>query len=53
MTLNFKVGGGIDQRTTGVAHRVGVTDIDIAAQAGAQKRVEPAVYGDNVVALPR
>lgn len=53
VALNFKVGGGIDQRATGVAHRVGVTDIDVAAQAGAQQRIESAVHGDNVIALPR
>ena len=44
---------GIDQRATGVAHRVGISYIHVAAQASAQQRVEPAVHGDNVVALPR
>ena len=52
MALNFKVGGGIDQRTTCVAHRVGIPHIYIAAQSRAQQRVEPAVHGDNVIALP-
>ena len=52
MALNFKVGGGIDQRATCVAYRVGISYIYVAAQAGAQQRVEPAVHGDNVVALP-
>ncbi len=52
MALNFKVGGGIDQRTTCVAHRVGIPHIYIAAQSRAQQCVEPAVHGDNVIALP-
>ena len=43
---------GIDQRATGVAHRVGISYIHVATQASAQQRVEPAVHGDNVVALP-
>ena len=52
MALNFKVSGGIDQRATYIAHRVGISHINIAAQARAQQRIEPAVHGDNVVALP-
>lgn len=52
VAFNFKVGGGIDQRTARVAHRVGISYIYVAAQTGAQQRVEPAVRGDNVVALP-
>ena len=53
MTLNFKVGGSIDQRAAGVAHRVGISHIHVAAQSRAQQCVESAVHGDNVVALPR
>ena len=53
MALNFKVGGGIDQRATRVAHRVRISYIHVAAQAGTQQRVESAVYGNNMVALPR
>ena len=53
MALNFKVDGGFDQRTTRITHRVGVPYIYIAAQSRAQQCVEPAVHGDNVVALPR
>ena len=52
MALNFKVGGGIDQRATCIAHRVGIPHIYVAAHAGAQQRVEPAVHGDDVIALP-
>ena len=53
MALYLKSFGGIDQRAAGVAHRVGVPHIHVAAQPRAQQRVEPAVHGDNVVALPR
>lgn len=53
VAFNFKGYGGIDQRTARIAHRIGVTDIYVAAQAGTQQRIQPAVYGDNVVALPR
>lgn len=52
VALYFKGFGGIDQRTTRVAHRVGIPHIYVAAQASAQQCVEPAVHGDNVVALP-
>ena len=52
VALNFKVGGGIDQRTARIAHRVGISHIYIAAQAGAQQRIESTVHSDNVVALP-
>ena len=53
VTLNFKVGGNIDQHAAGVTHRVGISHIHVAAQSRAQQRVEPAIHGDNVVALPR
>ncbi len=53
VALNFKVGGGIDQRTACVAHRIGISYIHVAAQAGTQQSVESAIHGDNVVALPR
>lgn len=53
MALNFKVGGGIDQRTTRITHRVGIPHIYVAAQAGAQQRIESTIHSDNVVALPR
>ena len=36
VALNFKVGGGIDQRTTRITHRVGIPHIHVAAQAGTQ-----------------
>ena len=52
MTLYLKGLGGIDQRTAGVAHRVGISHIYIAAQPCAQQRVEPAIHSDDVVALP-
>lgn len=52
MAFYFKGFGGIDQRTTCVAHRVGVPHIHIAAQSRAQQRVKSAVHGDDVVALP-
>lgn len=52
VALNFKIGGGIDQRATCIAHRVGIPHIYVAAQAGDQQRIESAVHGDNVVALP-
>ena len=52
MALNFKVGGGIDQLSARIAYRVGIPHIYVAAQASAQQCVEPAVHGDNVVALP-
>lgn len=51
--LNFKVGGGIDQSATCIAHRVGIPHIYVATQSRAQQRVEPAVHSDNVIALPR
>ena len=53
MAFYFKIGSGIDQSASRVAHRVGIPHIHIAAQPGAQQRVEPAVHCDNVVALPR
>ncbi len=53
VTLNFKICSGIDKRSTGVAYRVGVTNIYVASQPGAQQGIQPAVHGDNVVALPR
>lgn len=52
MALNFKVGGGIDQRATCIAHRIGISYIYVAAQPRDQQRVEPAVHGDDVIALP-
>lgn len=53
VALNFKVGGGIDQRATCIAHRIGIPYIYVAAKSRAQQRVEPSVHGDNVAALPR
>lgn len=53
VALYFKGFGGIGQRTTRIANRVGIPHIHIAAQTGAQQRVEPAVHSDNVIALPR
>lgn len=44
--------GGIYQRTTRVAYRVGIPHINVTAQAGAQQRVESAVHSDDVIALP-
>ena len=52
MALNFKVLSGINKSATGFAYRIGVPYIHVAAQASAQQRVETAVHGDNVVALP-
>lgn len=52
MALYLKGFGGIDQRTTGFAYRIGIPHINVAAQTGSQQRVESAVHGDNVVALP-
>lgn len=52
MALNFKVGGGIDQRSARVAHRVGIPHIYVAAQASTQQGVQAAVYSNDVVALP-
>ena len=52
MALYLKGFGGIDHRAACVAHRVGIPHINVAAQTGAQQRVEPAVHGDNVVTLP-
>lgn len=53
VALNFKVLSGINKSTACVAHRIGISYIYVATQAGAQQRVEPAIHGDNVVALPR
>ena len=53
MAFNFKVLSGINKSAAGFANRIGVPYIYIAAQAGAQQRIESAVHGDNVVALPR
>ena len=53
MALYLKGLGGIDQRAARIAHRVGIPHIYVAAQASAQQCVEPAVHGDNVIALPR
>ena len=53
VALYLKGFGGIDQRTAGITHRVGIPHIHVTAQSRAQKCVEPAVHGDNVVALPR
>ena len=53
VAFHFKVLGSIDQRATRIAHRVGISHIYVAAQSRAQQRIQPAVYGDNVVALPR
>lgn len=52
VALYLKGVGGIDHRTTRIAHRVGISHIYIAAQPYAQQRIEPAVHGDNVVTLP-
>ena len=52
MAFYFKGFGGIDQRATRITHRVDIPYIHVTAQASAQQRVEPAVHGDNVVALP-
>ncbi len=52
MSLNFKVGGDIDQSTSLITYGVGVAHVDVAAQAGAQQSVETAVHSDNVVTLP-
>lgn len=52
VALNFKVLSGINKSAADFANRIGVTYIYIAAQAGAQQRVEAAVHGDNVIALP-
>lgn len=53
VAFNFKVLSGINKSATGFANRIGVPYIYIAAQASAQQCVEPAVHGDNVIALPR
>ncbi len=53
VTLNFKVLSGINKSAAGFAYRIGVPYIYVAAQAGAQQRVESAIHGDNVVALLR
>ena len=53
MALYFKVLGSIHQRAAGVAHGVGVAYVDVAAQAGDQQRIEPAINGHNMIALPR
>ena len=52
MTLYLKGFSGIDQRATRVAHRIGISYIYVAAQTRAQQRIEPAVHGYNVIALP-
>ncbi len=52
MTLHLKCFGGIDQRATCIAHRVGIPHIHVAVQSRAQQRIETAVHGDNVIALP-
>ena len=52
VALNFKVLSGINKSATGFAYRIGVPYIYVAAQSRAQQRVESAVHGDNVVALP-
>ena len=52
MALNFKVGGGIDQCATCIAHRVGIPHIYVAAQTGTQQSIQAAVHSDDVVALP-
>lgn len=52
VALNFKVLSGINKSTACVAHRIGISYIYVAAQAGTQQSVESAIHGDNVVALP-
>lgn len=52
VALNFKVGGGINKSATGFAYRIGVPYIYFAVQSRAQQRIETAVHGDNVIALP-
>ena len=52
MALYLKGFSGIDQNAPLIANGVGVAHIDVAAQASAQQRVEPAVHGYDVVALP-
>lgn len=52
VALNFKVLSGINKSATGFAYRIGVPYIYVAAQSRAQQRVESAVHGDNVIALP-
>lgn len=52
VALNFEVSGGIDQRSALITHRVGISYIHVAAQAGTQKGIQAAIHGDNVVALP-
>ena len=53
MALYFKVLGRIHQRAAGIAHGIGVAYVDVAAQPGAQQRIEPAVHGHNAFALSR
>lgn len=53
VALNFKVLSGINKSATGFAYRIGVPYIYVAAQSRTQQRVESAVYGNNMVALPR
>jgi len=43
---------GIDQSASLIANGIGVANVDVAAQAGAQQGVQAAVYGYDVVALP-
>lgn len=52
VALNFKVLSGINESAADFANRIGIPHIYVAAQSRAQQRVEPAVHGDNVVALP-
>ena len=52
VALNFKVLSGINKSATGFAYRIGVPYIYVAAQSRTQQRVESAVHGDNVIALP-
>ena len=52
MALHLKGFGGIDQRSASITHRVGIPHIHVAAQSRTQQRIEPAIHGDNAVALP-
>ena len=53
MTLHLKGFGGIDQSASRFTHRIGIPHIHVAAQPDAQQRIEPSVYGYDMVTLPR
>ena len=52
MALYFKVLSGINQGAAGVAYRIGVTYVYVAAQAGTQQSIQAAIHGDDAVTLP-